>query len=172
MCEICLTSVCMSSVFVGFARSKSSFQSFGTRPGRMHAEAGGFDHMSERARGQFLVRKELHDQFQIDTPPRPVNSLLWSSKKISYIYVCVLDLPVVFMYVLCMQYIPSCDYVRNPFLNEEKVLLCWKWAIKQLLYETSLHTLNLSVKIKAFESHWHLLHDSILINLTKTWKLW
>ena len=76
MCEICLTSVCMSSVFAGFARSKSSFQSFGTRPGRMHAEAGGFDHMSERARGQFLVRKELHDQFQIDTPPRPVNSLL------------------------------------------------------------------------------------------------
>ena len=57
------------------------------------------------------------------------------------------------MYVLCMQYIHSFDYVRNPFLNEEKVLLCWKWAIKQLLYETSLHTLVLSVKIKAFESH-------------------
>ena len=73
----CFVCACINVHYIGLARSKSSFQSFGTRPSRMHAEAGGFDHMSERARGQFLVRKELHDQFQIDTPPRPTHSLLW-----------------------------------------------------------------------------------------------
>ena len=58
----------------GMSRSKSAFQ-FGIKPSHIHPEAGGYGHLADRARNQYLIRKEIHDNFTSNISTIPIHSL-------------------------------------------------------------------------------------------------